>query len=386
MKLVCAQTQLSSNLSLVSRAVATRPSHPVLANVLVNADEATQTVTISAFDLSLGIQTSLPAAVDLGGRLTLPARLFTDIISRLPDGDITLEVAEDDSEDNSHLITITCASGHYQVRGMSADEFPALPVVEEGEMRDLPAIALMEGLRGSLFSASGDETKQVLTGVHLTMSPAGLEFAATDGHRLAVVETVTPEAEAGSADEQAGLDVTIPAKALQELIKLLDRQAESEVAVKFDRTQAVFEWSDQRLTTRLLEGQYPNYRQLVPRQFTYQATVERRSLLSAMERISILADQKNNIVKLTLHRAEGNIALSVDAPDVGSGEETVPAQISGDEDLVIAFNVRYLLDGLKSFSTSEVQLQFNTATSPAILTPISGPKITYLVMPVQVRS
>lgn len=381
MKLVCAQTQLSSNLSLVSRAVATRPSHPVLANVLLLADEATQTVTISAFDLSLGIQTSFPASVETGGKLTLPARLLTDIISRLPDGEITLE-ATDADEEPSHLITITCASGHYQVRGMGAEEFPELPMVEDGEQMQLPAIALIEGLRGSLFSASGDETKQVLTGVHLTMSAAGLEFAATDGHRLAVVETVTTEA----VDATNGLDVTIPAKALQELIKMLDRQAESDVAVKFDRSQAVFEWSDQRLTTRLLEGQYPNYRQLVPRQFGYQATVERRLLLSALERIAILADQKNNIVKLTLHRADGQMALSVDAPDVGSGEETVAAQISGDEDLVIAFNVRYLLDGLKSFATSEVQLQFNTATSPAILTPITGPKITYLVMPVQVRS
>ncbi len=400
MKLVCAQNSLSSNLSLVSRAVSTRPSHPVLANVLLTADEETQQIRLSAFDLSLGIQTSFPAQVEVGGKLTLPARLLTDIVSRLPDGDITLDDTPDITSDGtsdgtsevSYLTTLTCSSGRYQVRGMSAEEFPELPVVEDGEVVHLPAIALIEGLRSSLFSASSDETKQVLTGVHLTINLAGLEFAATDGHRLAVVEPVPPEEAERSTKstkkkdiEETDLEVTIPAKALQELAKMLERQSETSVAVRFDRSQAIFEWVDQRLTTRLLEGQYPNYRQLVPKQFSHQATVERRLLVSALERISVLADQKNNIVKLTMNTSKQTLALSVDAPDVGSGEETIPAQTSG-EDLVIAFNVRYLLDGVKALSSSEIQLQFNTPTSPAILTPVGGLKMTYLVMPVQVRS
>lgn len=393
MKLVCTQSQLSTQLSLVSRAVATRPSHPVLANVLLIADEESQQVKLSAFDLSLGIQTSFPANVEIGGKLTLPARLFTDIVSRLPEGDLTLDDGSEESEDSSYLITLTCSSGRYQVRGMDATEFPELPVLEEGEVIHLPAVSLAEGLRGSLFSASSDETKQVLTGVHLSMNETGLEFAATDGHRLTVVETVSPEDEEQAskglkkrlAEESQDLDVTIPAKALQELTKLLDRQADSSVAVTFDRTQAIFEWVDQRLTTRLLEGQYPNYRQLIPKQFTHQATLDRRLFLSALERIAVLADQKNNIVKLTLNQAEQTLALSVDAPDVGSGEETIPAQATG-EDMVIAFNVRYLLDGLKALNTAEIQMQFNTPTSPAIFIPLGGLKMTYLVMPVQIRS
>ncbi|MBF2028152.1 MAG: DNA polymerase III subunit beta [Oscillatoriales cyanobacterium C42_A2020_001] len=393
MKLVCAQSQLSTNLSLVSRAVASRPSHPVLANVLLVADEETQQIKLSAFDLSLGIQTSFPAAVEVGGKLTLPARLLTDIVSRLPESDLTLDASSGSEDEPTYVTTITCANGHYQVRGMSAEDFPELPVVEDGEVVQLPAIALIEGLRSSLFSASPDEAKQMLTGVHLTMNDTGLEFAATDGHRLAVVETLNAEtdekpaksAKKKATDEPNELDVTIPAKALQELIKMLDRQADSSVIVRFDRGQAVFEWTDQRLTTRLLEGQYPNYRQLVPKQFAHQATVDRRQFLSALERIAVLADQKNNIAKLTLSNSKETLALSVDAPDVGSGEETIPAQITG-EDLIIAFNVKYLLDGLKTLNTSEIQMQFNTSTSPAIFTPLGGLKLTYLVMPVQVRS
>ena len=390
MKLVCSQNSLSTNLSLVSRAVSSRPSHPVLANILLVADEALQQVKLSAFDLSLGIQTSFPADVVTGGKLTLPAKLLTDIVSRLPEGDITLEDGNDETgtTDTNFLTTLTCASGRYQVRGMGAEEFPELPVVEDGEVAHLSVDSLIEGLRSSLFSASSDETKQVLTGVHLTMQADGLEFAATDGHRLTVVQTVNADATENSAkplDPEKFLDVTIPAKALQELAKMLERQTGSDVAVHFDHSQVVFEWTDQRLTSRLLEGQYPNYRQLVPRQFSRQITAERRLLLSALERIAVLADQKNNIVKLTLDSTNQLLTLSVDAQDVGSGKETIPAQISGD-DLDVAFNVKYLMDGLKTIATTEIQIQLNTATSPAIVTPLGSIKMTYLVMPVQVRS
>lgn len=378
MKLVCAQTHLNAHLSLVSRAVSSRPTHPVLANILLKADRSSQRMSLSAFDLSLGIQTSFPAKVEESGVLTLPAKLLSDIISRLPDGDVTIE---SDAEAN-HVTTLTSASGRYQVRGMGAEEFPELPKIEEGEQAHLAADALVDGLRGSLFAASADETKQVLTGVHVSLQPDGLEFAATDGHRLAVVKTIEEDAK---SEAEPQLDVTVPAKALQELMKMLDRQNGNAIDVRFDQGQVVFEWADQRLTSRLLEGQYPNYRQLVPRQFTHQMTIDRRLFLSALERISVLADQKNNIVKVQLDDAAQQLTLSVDAQDVGSGREAIPAQISG-EGMEIAFNVRYLLDGLKAINTSEVQMQLNTATSPVILSPLGSLKMTYLVMPVQVRS
>ncbi|PSB19140.1 DNA polymerase III subunit beta [Phormidesmis priestleyi ULC007] len=382
MKLVCAQNNLNSHLSLVSRAVSSRPTHPVLANVLLNADAKTQRVSLSAFDLSLGIQTSFPAQVEESGSLTLPAKLLSDIVSRLPDGDITLDSGTE--ADAGLLTTLTCASGRYQMRGMGAEEFPELPVIEDGELATLSAEALIDGLRGSLFAASADETKQVLTGVHLSLQPDGLEFAATDGHRLSVVQTIEEEASPDRSKSETALNVTIPAKALQELIKMLG-QGGSSVAVQFDQGQAIFEWTDQRLTSRLLEGQYPNYRQLIPKQFSHQMTVDRRLLLGALERISVLADQKNNIVKMSLNDSTQELTLSVDAQDVGSGRETMPAQISGDS-LEVAFNVKYLVDGLKAIATTEVQMQLNTATSPAILSPLGSIKMTYLVMPVQVRN
>ena len=387
MKLVCTQSNLSSHLSLVSRAVSSRPSHPILANVLLNADEATQRVSLSAFDLSLGIQTSFPAQVTTGGTLTIPAKLLGDIVSRLPEGELALDDGADDRSGNEDeggiLVTLKYASGKYQMRGLGAEEFPELPTIVDGDSAQLSAEAMIEGLRSALFAASGDETKQVLTGVHLSVQDDGLEFAATDGHRLAVVQTVAhPDDVSGALPK---LDVTVPAKALQEVIKMLDRGSSSTVAVKFDPGQIVFEWAEQRLTSRLLEAQYPNYRQLIPRQFAHNLTLDRKALLSGLERISVIADQHNNIVKMTIMPESQSISLSVDAQDVGSGQETIAAQITGEE-MDVAFNVKYLIEGLKVINTTEIQIQLNTPTSPAILSPLGSLKMTYLVMPVQVRS
>ncbi len=387
MKLVCTQSNLSSHLSLVSRAVSSRPSHPILANVLLNADQATQRVSLSAFDLSLGIQTSFPAQVTTGGTLTIPAKLLGDIVSRLPEGELALDDGAHDRSGNEDeggiLVTLKYASGKYQMRGLGAEEFPELPMIVDGDSAQLSAEAMIEGLRSALFAASGDETKQVLTGVHLSVQDDGLEFAATDGHRLAVVQTVAhPDDVSGALPK---LDVTVPAKALQEVIKMLDRGSSSTVAVKFDPGQIVFEWAEQRLTSRLLEAQYPNYRQLIPRQFAHNVTIDRKGLLSGLERISVIADQHNNIVKMSIMPESQSISLSVDAQDVGSGQETIAAQITG-EGMDVAFNVKYLIEGLKVINTTEIQIQLNTPTSPAILSPLGSLKMTYLVMPVQVRS
>ncbi len=381
MKFVCPQNTLNTHLSLVSRAVPARPSKPILSNVLLKADQDQQTVTLVGFDETLGIKTVFAATVESSGALTLPAKLLENIISRLPAEDIAVEEIEGDT-----AVTLVSSCGNYQVRGLSAEDYPHLPDVTQGQVVQLSAEILLEGLRGALFATSGDETKQVLTGVHLLADAETLEFAATDGHRLAVVKTVDEGAAEGGGDDTNAMNVTVPAKALRELEKMLQAHVSSApVTLSFDAIQVVFALGEQRLTTRLLEGQYPNYRQLMPQQFERQTTVDRKLFIGALERIAVLADQKNNIVKLTLDTEAQTLALSVEAQEVGSGREVVPAQVSG-ESLDIAFNVRYLLDGLKAVGTTEVQMKFNAATSPSILVPLGALQMTYLVMPIQIRS
>jgi DNA polymerase-3 subunit beta len=406
MKLVCSQSELSSSLQLVSRAVASRPTHPVLANVLLTADAGTGSISLTGFDLNLGIQTSIPATVTTSGEITLPARLFGEIVARLSsDSPITLSCAPD-----SEQVELTSQSGSFQMRGMPAEDFPDLPLEQSGKPIRLQADALVKGLRATLFASSGDEAKQLLTGVHLQLHGNTLECAATDGHRLAVLQLENAAAAKGadpeSADRQGvdgqgidhqGLDretaaqdeepfaVTVPARSLRELERLLSaRHSDEPLSLFSDRGQVVVHWADQLLTSRTLDGTYPNYRQLIPASFTRRIVVERRPLLAALERVAVLADQQNNVVKISVEAGLGKLLIQADGGDVGSGSEAVAAEISGD-DLQIAFNVRYLLDGLKAMTGDQLAMSCNAPTTPVVLTPIDESRFTYLVMPVQVR-
>jgi DNA polymerase III subunit beta len=371
MKLVCAQSDLSSKLSLLSRIVPNNPTHPVLANVLLTAEESR--LGLSVFDLSIGMQVWIPAMVEETGTLTLPARLFSEIVSKLPNQEI--QVATDEL-----AVTLACGTGRYQMQGLSADEFPALPILAEIPPLQVDTTVLADGLQATLFSSSSDESKQILTGLHINASKEGLEMATTDGHRLAIAQF--PEEIVSDA-----INVTVPARALRELERMLGRTG-AKVEVRSDQSQIVFELlSEQgveRLSCRLLDGQYPAYNQLVPRTFERQMTVDRQAFLSGVDRIAVLAARKNNIIRLRLDKESQSLFLAAEAPEFGSGEESVPAQISGDT-IEIAFNVKYLSDGLKAMGSSEVQMQLNSETMPAILSPVSGQKMTYLIMPIQVR-
>ena len=384
MKLVCSQSELSTSLQLVSRAVAGRPTHPVLANVLLTADAGTGRLSLTGFDLSLGIQTSLSASVETSGAITLPAKLFGEIVSRLSaDSPITLSCVE-----GAEQVELTSLSGSYQMRGMPAEDFPDLPLVQSGTPIRLEADALVKGLRATLFASSGDEAKQLLTGVHLRLDPEGLECAATDGHRLAVLRLAhgTPDSMGDTEGEGEPFAVTVPARSLRELERLLSgRQSDEPLSLFCERGQVVFLWADQVLTSRSLDGTYPNYRQLIPESFNRRIGLDRRALVSALERVAVLADQHNNVVKLSADASTGNVLIQADAQDVGSGSEAVAAEIDG-EAIQIAFNVRYLLDGLKAMACDQVVLHCNAPTTPAILTPADGANFTYLVMPVQIRS
>ncbi len=391
MKFVCSQSDLNSQLSLVSRAVPSRPTHPILGNVLLKADVGHHEIQLTAYDLSLGIRTSFPAQVLEGGALTLPAKLLNDIVSRLPEGEVALDCPQDALSEGDALVTLT-AAGRFQIRGIGAEEFPDLPTITDGTKLMLPAIALSEGLGGVLFAASADETKQVLTGVHLTHKQDCLEFAATDGHRLALVET-SDQAEPSDTEEGKlpapaleDFALTIPARALRELERMLTSANESDlVALHLDEGQVIFELNDQRLTSRKLDGAYPAYHQLIPRQFNRQVTLERRGLVSAIERVAVLADQKNNVVNFRLDAEAQKLHLSVEAQDVGSGDVALNAQVTG-ESLEIAFNVKYLLEGLKALPSNEIQMQLNENNQPVIFSPLGAMQMTYLIMPVQLRN
>ncbi len=391
MKIVSSQSDLKNNLSLVSRAVPSRAEPAVLANVLIIATEATQKVSMVAFDGSMGIKTSFNAEVIEGGSITLPAKLFNDIVTRLPEMEITLDAGD---EEENFVATISSAGGEFKLTGIDAEEFPELPTVEGEQKMELPIALLNEGLGGCLFAASTELSKQVLTGVHLKTKTLGengsadiLEFAATDSHRLAVVATDLKN-EDESSESVISLPefaVTIPAKALRELERIVGDAAETDrVKVSFDDVVMVFELGDRLLTSARIPGDYPAYGQLIPQDFTREMVVDRKRLLTGLELVAVLA-QKNNLVKFSLSNDRGELTVSADAQDIGNAKQSLPAEIIGD-DIEIAFNIKYLMDGLKALSAPEIKMQLNEGHQPVIFSPLGGLDMTYLVMPVQLRN
>ncbi|MBE9046984.1 DNA polymerase III subunit beta [Pleurocapsales cyanobacterium LEGE 10410] len=388
MKIVCSQSELKNNLSLVSRAVPSRPEPAVLGNVLIEANEAIQKVSLVAFDGSLGIETSFNAEVIEGGSITLPARLLNDIVTRLPEMEITLDSPSDQA---NFVTTISSTSGRFQLTGIDAAEFPTLPTVDAAQTINLPIALLTQGLGGCLFAASTELSKQVLTGVHLKTQGSAenqvgvLEFAATDSHRLAVVATDLDTEEAETAVELPKFALTIPAKALRELERIISDAEESDrVAVSFDEQVTIFKLGDRLLTSTKISGNYPAYEQLIPRNFEREIVLDRKRLLNSLELVSVLA-QKNNLVKFSINNDRGELIISADAQDIGNAKQSLPAEIMGD-DTEIAFNIKYLMDGLKALPASEIKMQLNEWNQPVVFSPLSGLKMTYLVMPVQIRN
>ncbi|WP_320663568.1 DNA polymerase III subunit beta [Prochlorococcus sp. MIT 1223] len=377
MRLTCSQTDLNSALQLVSRAVATKPTHPILANVLLTADQSTNRLSLTGFDLSLGIQTFLTASVEISGAITLPAKLLVEIISKLSnESPVVFE-----TDENGEMVSLKSKSGTYQVRGMPSDDFPDLPLVESGNSIKLNASEFVNSLRSTLFASSNDEAKQLLTGVNLNFKSSSFEAAATDGHRLAVFNL----SNILDNDNEENFSLTLPARSLREVERFIGSCKDAESISFFsDQGQVVFMASDQIVTTRTLDGIYPNYLQLIPDEFSNELQFNRLDFIASLERVAVLADQHNNIIKLTNNN--NTVLISADAQDVGSGSESIPVKTNGNIDQ-IAFNVRYLLEGLKVISSEEVILKCNSPTTPAIFSPVSEElKFIYLVMPVQIRS
>ena len=385
MEIVCSQNELNNAIQLVNKAVASRPTHPILANILLTADQGTNKISLTGFDLNLGIQTSFDATVKNSGAITIPSKLLAEIINKLPfETNVSLLVDED-----SDNISIKSDTGSFNLKGMPSDDYPNLPFVESGTSLNIDPSSFLKALKLTIFATSNDDSKQLLTGVNFTFKKKYLESASTDGHRLAVVligNTDNLEDHDNSSPNEENLSVTIPAKSLREIEKLVSlRSNENAIKLFYDKGQVVFISSDQIITTRTLEGIYPNYSQLIPDTFSKIISFNKKKLTDALERIAVLADQQSSVVKIKLEE-DGFAIISADAQDIGNANESLPVSYSG-EKFDIAFNVRYLLEGLKVISSEKVVLKCNQSTTPAIIVPEDNlNSFTYLVMPVQIRS
>ena len=385
MEIVCNQNEFNYAIQLVSKAVASRPTHPILANLLLTADQGTNKISLTGFDLNLGIQTSFDATVQKSGAITVPSKLLSEIVNKLP-SETPVSLNVDESSDN---ILIKSDRGSFNIKGIPSDDYPSLPFVESGTSLNIDPSSFLKALKLTIFASSSDDSKQLLTGVNFTFNLKYLKSAATDGHRLAVVLVDNKEnfnEKEDIVNNEENLSVTIPTRSLREIEKLVSlRSTENSIKLFYDKGQVVFISSNQIITTRTLEGSYPNYSQLIPDNFNKLFTFNTKKIIESLERIAVLADQQSSVVKIKLE--EKNLALvSADAQDIGNASELVPASFDFDQ-FDIAFNVRYLLEGLKVISSENVIFKCNLPTTPAVLVPDDNiNSFTYLVMPVQVRS
>ena len=387
MDIICKQSELNSAIQLVSKAVASRPTHPILSNILVTADEGTNKISLTGFDLNLGIQTSFDATVSQSGAITIPSKLLSEIVSKLPN-ETPVSLSVEESSDN---ILLKSDRGSFNLKGIPSDDYPQLPFVESGTSLEIDPSSFLRAVKMTIFSSSNDEAKQLLTGVNFKFKKSVLESAATDGHRLAVIlnndqDLNLQDNSASLKEDEFNLSVTIPTRSLREIEKLVSLKShEKSIKLFYDKGQVVFISSNQIITTRTLEGTYPNYSQLIPDSFSKVFKFNKNSFVDSLERIAVLADQQSSVVKINFND-DKYASISADAQDIGNAEELLPVTFTG-EKLEIAFNVKYLLEGLRVISSENVLLKCNLSTTPAVLIPDDNiSSFTYLVMPVQVRS
>lgn len=386
MKFIAEQEVLKSCLFLVTKAIPSRPTHPILANVLMVVKESQQTATLTGFDLNLGIKTTLSVNAIEGGEITLPAKLLSDIINKLPNGTTTIEVESRDDE-NPFVTIISSTGGKYTLRGVTSEEYPELPLCSNSNKITIPTSVLFDSLKVTLHSVSHDEAKNILTGIHLIqkqpyVNEGGYKFdgyfelASTDGHRLSVVRNDS------HSDQE--FELTIPAKTLKEVNGYLASVPKIEsVDLFYEDNLLMLSFGDTIFTSRKLDGAFPNYSQLIPNKFGLRCVVERKALLEAVDRVGIMATDKNNMIILSITRNE--VTVSSNASDLGSAKETILCE-SNNEDLYrIGFNIKYLSEALKSLDSSEVKINCNSPQQPVIINPLNAKAITILVMPVQIK-
>jgi DNA polymerase-3 subunit beta len=374
MELTIDAKDLAAVLALPNRAVPSRPSNPVLANLLLKAEGDTLAVTGSDLG-AVTITAKASASIAVEGEVLLPAKLLTDMVGRM-EGNLALNWDPETSQ-----ATINTLGGKYSLSGQPGEEYPLIERAE-GQQLTLEASTLAQALEATLVTASNDESKQILCGVHLQLAADGLEVASTDGHRLSVFPVVQEGIEAFTP-------VTLPSKGLEALSRHLGK-AEGMVTVTLDNTIATFDLGDLVFTTRLLEGQYPEYRRLIPTAFAVETMINRQAWIDALSRIMVVASQKQGIIRHQWND-QGQLVLEADVQG-SSGRELVDCEASEGqgEDVLgkaknpMAFNGDYLLDGLKAFGSEQVILHTNTPTSPATIT-APGSSQVYLVMPVQIR-
>lgn len=362
MKLKVNKDVILEGLQKIQSVVSIRTTLPILQNILIKADK--EKVWLSATDLEVSVRTSLQAEIGRPGASTLPARRIFSIFRELPAGEIEIEV------DDKDQATIHCGSSVFKIVGISEDEFPPLPKFEGGRVYTLDQGVFKDMLRSTSYAASKDESRYILNGVLLSFRGEKLAVVATDGRRMALYEQEV------EFPKEAEADLVLPFKTVDELLKTL--QDEGPLKIQATENQVAFEFADMLIVSKLVEGTYPNFRQVIPAQCEERVSVEREALLTALRRVSLIASEKSNSVKLSFGKKR--LEITAITPEIGEARESLAINYSG-KAINISFNPEFLMDPLRNLVKDEIFIELTDDLSPGVVK--SDIPFLYVLMPMR---
>ena len=368
MKLTVPRKDLYEGLQIVGRAVSTQTTLPVLKNVLI--EPGTDAIKLAATDLELGVEVLVPAQIQEGGSLTVPAKTFQEMVAALPEADVSIA-----SDDKDSLI-VCCRRSDFRINGLNAEDFPALPEVGGSIGLQVPQVLMKEMIRQTALAASDDDTRPILTGICVIVKENSLRLVATDTHRLAV--RTAQLAEAGG-----DTTVIVPVRAMNELMRVLSDEEEAVLYIRIDQNQILFRTERVTLVSRLIEGQFPKYERVIPPGHTRRLTIQRDDLLSSLRRARIVAREAAAKDRVVLATEGENLIITAEG-DEGRVHEEIEVAREGD-DISIAFNVNYVVEVLGVLNTQGIFLEMTEPLSPAVVRPVEGDDYLMVIMPMQVQ-
>jgi len=363
MKLVIAKDAVMSGLQMVHGVVNVRPTLPVLSNVLMEAKD--DKLTLTTTDMEVTMRCSVEAKTGKAGATTIPARRLLSIIRELPMGNIEIDV------DDKNAASITCGSSFFKINGLPDDEFPTLPKSDATHTFTVEQKVLKDMLQKTAYAASTDETRFILNGTLMSFKGGKVTLVATDGRRLALTEHEL------EFPKESECDAIVPTKAINELIRIL--RDEGTVKIHAGKNQASFEFDEVTLTTKLIEGIYPNFRQVIPGQCEQRIAVEREVLLTALKRVALLTSEKSSSIKLIF--GKNKLKISASSPDVGEAHESISIKYSG-KDIQVAFNPDYIMEPLRNIANDEIYVELIDDISPGVIK--CDVPFIYVLMPMRI--
>jgi DNA polymerase III subunit beta len=368
-KLTCPQDNLSKGLAVVNRAVSTRSTMPILSNILLATDGPR--LRLSATNLELSVNCWIEAEIEQEGRVAAPARLLQEFVNSLPAAPVNMEL-----NPSNRVIKMHCLRTDGNIRGVNADEFPAIPSVEDGAVFRQPAHLLKEMINQVAIAAATDDSRPIFTGV-LTKIGQTITMVAADGFRLGLRSN---ELEGGPEQE---ITLIIPAKSLLELARILpDGKGQDElveIALTPNKNQVMFKTASVELVSRLIEGQFPNYQQIMPKEWKTQVVVPTSEFLNAAKTASFFARDSANIVRL--HMESGELTVRTESTELGDNESKIDAVVEGEPSADIAFNAKYLTDALNVVDSEQIKLEILGSGSPGVIKPVDSTDYVHVIMP-----